>query len=113
LLYFGSGNDDISPPSRYTDAIFAVLLETGEPVWVRQLVTGDAADGGCGVTTAEREANCAGFRVGPPFDTVNGVPGHGGSIKVPGPTSVGGKLFIGSGYAGLVPGNVLPAFGVD
>jgi polyvinyl alcohol dehydrogenase (cytochrome) len=65
------------------------------------------------VTTAEREANCAGFRVGPSFDTVNGVPGHGGSIKVPGPTIVDGMLFIGSGYAGLVPGNVLLAFGVD
>jgi len=47
------------------------------------------------------------------FDTVNGVPGHGGSIDLAGPVVAGGMLFVTSGNGGLVgqPGNVLLAFG--
>jgi polyvinyl alcohol dehydrogenase (cytochrome) len=44
------------------------------------------------------------------------VPGKGGSINGPGPTIVGGKLFMNSGYVvlgGALPGNVLLAFGVE
>lgn len=46
------------------------------------------------------------------FDTVNRVPGKGGSIGAPGPTVAGGMVFVGSGYAVLrgAPGNVLLAF---
>jgi len=49
------------------------------------------------------------------FPTVNGVPGNGGGFGGPGPTIVGGMLYIGSGYAILTgsPGNVLLAFGVE
>src|SRR5262249_3537593 len=49
-----------------------------------------------------------------PFDTVNSVPAHGGSIVSAGPTVAGGMLFIGSGYGVVAdsPGNVLLAFGV-
>jgi polyvinyl alcohol dehydrogenase (cytochrome) len=50
------------------------------------------------------------------FDTVNGVPGHGGGFGGPGgPTIVDGMLFTGSGYSilGGEPGNVLLAFGMD
>jgi polyvinyl alcohol dehydrogenase (cytochrome) len=50
------------------------------------------------------------------YTTVNGVPGKGGSINGPGPTIVGGKLFMNSGYVvlgGALPGNVLLAFGVE
>ena len=46
------------------------------------------------------------------FQTVNHVPGKGGSMGAPGPTVAGGMLFAGSGYvfgAGT-PGNVLLAF---
>jgi polyvinyl alcohol dehydrogenase (cytochrome) len=46
------------------------------------------------------------------FTTVNGVPGHGGSIDGPGAVIVNGMLYINSGYArqGGMPGNVLLAF---
>jgi polyvinyl alcohol dehydrogenase (cytochrome) len=50
------------------------------------------------------------------FTTVNGVPGKGGSMGAPGPTVVGGMLYVGSGYVGVstgLPGNVLLAFSVE
>jgi polyvinyl alcohol dehydrogenase (cytochrome) len=50
------------------------------------------------------------------YTTVNGVPGMGGSINGPGPTIVGGKLFMTSGYSvlgGGPPGNVLLVFGTQ
>ncbi len=56
------------------------------------------------------------FPTNRPFDTVNGVPGHGGAFGGPGgPTIVDGMLFTGSGYSilGGSAGNVLLAFGID
>jgi polyvinyl alcohol dehydrogenase (cytochrome) len=49
------------------------------------------------------------------YQTVDGVPGKGGSIDGPGPVVVGGTLFVNSGYAlfGATGGNVLLAFTVD
>ncbi len=49
------------------------------------------------------------------YDTVNGVPGRGGSLDGPGPAIAGGMLFTNSGYVnnGGMPGNVLLAFSVD
>jgi polyvinyl alcohol dehydrogenase (cytochrome) len=53
------------------------------------------------------------------FDSVNGVPGTGGSMGAAGPTIAGGMLFVGSGYLAnpgpgeAYPGNVLLAFGLD
>jgi polyvinyl alcohol dehydrogenase (cytochrome) len=49
------------------------------------------------------------------YETVNGVPGRGGSIDGPGPVIGGGMVFFNSGYptAGGTPGNVLLAFSVD
>ncbi len=54
------------------------------------------------------------FNTARDFDTVNGVPGRGGSLNGPGPVIAGGMLFSTSGYAYLgtgLPGNVLLAFG--
>ncbi|MFL2936663.1 MAG: PQQ-binding-like beta-propeller repeat protein [Myxococcota bacterium] len=50
-----------------------------------------------------------------PFETINGIKAHGGSIGGPGPTVVGGMVYFGSGYSilGTTPGNVLLAFEVD
>ena len=47
------------------------------------------------------------------FDTVNGVPGHGGSLDGAGPVVAGGMIYTTSGYArnGGMAGNVLLAFG--
>jgi polyvinyl alcohol dehydrogenase (cytochrome) len=48
------------------------------------------------------------------YDTVNGVPGRGGSLNVGGPAISGGMLFVNSGYVqNGMPGNVLLAFSVD
>jgi polyvinyl alcohol dehydrogenase (cytochrome) len=49
------------------------------------------------------------------YDTVNGVPGRGGSLDGPGPAIAGGMIFFNSGYhtAGGMPGNMLLAFSVD
>jgi polyvinyl alcohol dehydrogenase (cytochrome) len=49
------------------------------------------------------------------YQTVNGVPGKGGSLDGPGPVIVNGMLYVNSGYAifGGAPGNVLLAFSVD
>jgi polyvinyl alcohol dehydrogenase (cytochrome) len=49
------------------------------------------------------------------YETVNGVPGHGGSLDGPGPAIGDGMLFVNSGYptAGGMSGNVLLAFSVD
>jgi polyvinyl alcohol dehydrogenase (cytochrome) len=46
------------------------------------------------------------------FDTVNGVPAHGGSMYGPAPVVAGGFVYVSSGYGtfGLRPGNVLLAF---
>jgi polyvinyl alcohol dehydrogenase (cytochrome) len=46
------------------------------------------------------------------YETVNRVPGRGGSIHAAGPAVVGGMVFVNSGYAaGGLPGNVLLALG--
>ncbi len=49
------------------------------------------------------------------YQTVNGVPGHGGSIDGPGPVVAGGMLYLGSGSGlwGGMPGNVLLAYSVE
>jgi polyvinyl alcohol dehydrogenase (cytochrome) len=49
------------------------------------------------------------------FKTVNGRPGHGGSLDGPGPVIAGGMLFVSSGYSqfGGMPGNVLLGFSVE
>ena len=47
------------------------------------------------------------------YQTVNGVPGKGGSLNGPGPVIAGGMVFTNSGYAYLgmgLGGNVLLAF---
>lgn len=50
-----------------------------------------------------------------PFDTVNGVPAHGGGMSSQGFAVADGMLFAGSGYSvtSAHPGNVLLAFGAD
>jgi polyvinyl alcohol dehydrogenase (cytochrome) len=50
-----------------------------------------------------------------PFDTVNKVPGKGGSINGGGPAIANGMVFTNSGYGfvGQADGNVLLAFSVD
>ena len=55
------------------------------------------------------------FNTAQSFETVNGVAAKGGSVRGPGVTVVGGRLFAGSGYGTIagIPGNVLLAFEVE
>ena len=50
-----------------------------------------------------------------PFETVNGIEAHGGSIDVAGVQAVGRMLYVQSGYAlfGELPGNALLAFRIS
>jgi polyvinyl alcohol dehydrogenase (cytochrome) len=50
-----------------------------------------------------------------PYETVNGMPAHGGSLDTGGPTIANGMLFVNSGYGKFFgePGNVLLALSVD
>jgi hypothetical protein len=49
------------------------------------------------------------------FDTVDHVPGKGGSLDVAGTVVAGGMIFVTSGYPqyGGIPGNVLLAFAAE
>lgn len=48
------------------------------------------------------------------FDTINGIPAHGGAIDGPGPVIADGMVYLSSGYAlfGQMPGNVFLAFSI-
>jgi polyvinyl alcohol dehydrogenase (cytochrome) len=55
------------------------------------------------------------FDTARPFDTVNHIEAHGGSLDVGGPVIAGGMMFVVSGYPGFgaMPGNVLLAFSTN
>jgi polyvinyl alcohol dehydrogenase (cytochrome) len=55
------------------------------------------------------------FDTARPFDTVNHIQAHGGSLDVGGPVIAAGMIFVVSGYPGFgaMPGNVLLAFSAD
>ena len=55
------------------------------------------------------------FNTNREFQTLNGVRAGGGAIQGPGPTVVGGMLYLNSGYGDHLgrPGNVLLAFDVQ
>ena len=73
------------------------------------------SDGRLWAVSSEDGHSLWSFDTARPFDTVNGVHAHGGSIAAPGPTVAAGMLFVGSGYGviGGTPGNVLLAFAVQ
>ena len=118
--------------------MFALKLETGERVWYTPAP-------GCGDKSGCSPAQSAAVTVIPgvvfsgaldghlrayatadgrivwdvdtavEYQAVNGVKAKGGSLDGPGPTVVGGTLYVNSGYGmfGEMPGNVLLAFSVD
>ena len=74
------------------------------PGWTeRSVPSRPLTDGNSGNTTPRKKVN-----------TVNGVPGKGGSIGSAGAVVVNGMVFVTSGYIGFLngqPGNLLLAFG--
>lgn len=118
--------------------LYALRLATGEEVW-RWRPKNDCrpADRNCveahsaaisvipgvvfaGTTTGMLRAHSTAdghvlweYNTARDFETVNGVPGKGGSLNGPGPVIAGGMLFTNSGYNYLgmgIGGNVLLAF---
>jgi polyvinyl alcohol dehydrogenase (cytochrome) len=53
------------------------------------------------------------FDTGQEFRTTDGVKAHGGSLNGSGPTIVGGRIYVNSGYTNAMEGNVLLAFSTD
>ena len=118
-----------------TNGIAAVSLEDGEQKWCAPLDTGtDPKVGYSAAVTAIPGVVIAGgsdgslwalatddghtlwkYQTATAFETVNGVPAHGGSIESAGATVAGGMVFVGSGYGVVAesPGNVLLAFGAQ
>ena len=66
VLYFGSSENYSSPADENSDAIFAVDLKTGERLWRKQLLAGDAWNASC-YFGAATHPNCPAER-GPDFD---------------------------------------------
>ncbi|MGH3422999.1 MAG: PQQ-binding-like beta-propeller repeat protein [Streptosporangiaceae bacterium] len=120
--------------------LFALNLKTGEQVWAAAPVLDCGNRAGCSpaqlqavtvipgvVFSGSRDGHIRAYATANgkllwdydtarAFSTVNGLPGHGGSLDGPGPVVAGGMLYVGSGYAvsgGDKPGNVLLAFGLE
>ena len=76
------------------------------------VVFAGASDGGLWALSSSDGHTLWSYATSHPYETVNGVPAHGGSISSAGPTVAEGMLFIGSGYGVVAgtPGNVLLAF---
>ncbi|HYL37516.1 MAG TPA: PQQ-binding-like beta-propeller repeat protein [Bryobacteraceae bacterium] len=128
-------------PGLKPGGIHAVKLDTGEKIWSTPAPELHCAPGSRGCTGAQSAAISSmpgvvfsgsvdghfraystktgeiiwDFNTVQDFETVNRVPGKGGSIDSAGPTIANGMVFTNSGYGqwqGL-PGNVLLAFSVD
>ncbi|HEX4593343.1 MAG TPA: PQQ-binding-like beta-propeller repeat protein [Bryobacteraceae bacterium] len=133
LINFRNGNKP--------GGIHAVKLDTGEKIWSTPAPALNCAPGSKGCTGAQSAAISSmpgvvfsgsvdghfrafsaksgeiiwDFNTVQDYQTVNGVPGKGGSLDSAGPTIADGMVFTNSGYGmwqGL-PGNVLLAFSVD
>ena len=76
------------------------------------VVFSGSVDGHLRAFNAENGGMLWDFDTARDYQTVNGVPGKGGSLDGAGPVVAGGMLFVNSGYArnGGMPGNVLLAF---
>ena len=76
------------------------------------VVFSGAMDGHLRAYSAEEGKIVWDFDTNVDFQTVNGVPAHGGSLGSSGSVIDGNRLYVGSGYGALggVPGNALLAF---
>jgi polyvinyl alcohol dehydrogenase (cytochrome) len=79
------------------------------------VVLSGSVDGHLRAYSSEDGARLWDFDTARDFSTVNGVPGHGGSIDGPGAVVARGMVYVNSGYSRQngMPGNVLLAFGPE
>ena len=132
--YIGTG-DAFSPTP---GGMSAVNLETGERAWyvppqsklcsatdrrcsssqsgaisaIPGIVFSAGGDGGLRAYSSKDGSIVWTFDTNRPFQTVNGVPGNGGTMDASGVVVAGGMLYVNSGYNSIVgrAGNVLLAF---
>ena len=85
------------------------------PTLIPGVVFAGGLDGHARAYDAENGAVLWDFDTKTAFETVNGVPGQGGSIDGPAPVVADGMVYFNSGYAlfGQMPGNVLLAFSAE
>jgi polyvinyl alcohol dehydrogenase (cytochrome) len=97
----------------YPDCSFFYALSSAPTTLPGVVVTG-ALDGRIRAIATADGSELWRYDTMRPFDTVNGVPAHGGSIDSGGAIAVGTMLYIQSGYSAFrqLPGNVLLAFGL-
>lgn len=133
-----AGGYRLVPNPNQGGGLFALNLKTGEQVWAAAPVLDCGNRAGCSpaqsqavtlvpgvVFSGSRDGHIRAyatangkllwdFDTARAFTTVNGRPGHGGSLDGPGPVVAAGMLYVTSGYAqfGGMPGNVLLAFSV-
>lgn len=133
----GDATVDVHPDKEWSPGLYALDLVTGEVVWEVPAPT-DTCEGrpGCHAANSAAPTVIPGvvfaggldgvirahdsgdgsllweFDTVRDYETVNGVPGRGGSIDGPGPVVADGRLFVNSGYGtfGQMPGNVLLVF---
>jgi polyvinyl alcohol dehydrogenase (cytochrome) len=130
---------DVITPQGHPGGLHAVRLSTGEKIWTTAPPELHCTPGAKGCNGAQSAAVSSipgvvfsgsidghlrafqtktgeiiwDFDTVRDYDTVNGVPGKGGSLDSAGPAIANGMVFVNSGYGmwqGL-PGNVLLAFG--
>jgi polyvinyl alcohol dehydrogenase (cytochrome) len=130
---------DVITPLGHPGGLHAVKLSTGEKLWttpppplnctasakgcnsaqsaaissIPGVVFSGSVDGHFRAFLAKTGEIIWDFNTARDFETVNGIPGKGGSLDSAGPVIVNGMVFTNSGYGmwqGL-PGNVLLAFG--
>jgi polyvinyl alcohol dehydrogenase (cytochrome) len=125
--------DDTNP--RAGGGLFALKLETGEQAWfaappdpgclnlfgcsaaqmapptaIPGVVFSGSLDGHLRAYDARDGTVIWDFDTARDFQTVDGVPAHGGSLNGSGPTVVGGMVYVNAGYNNAMGGNVLLAF---
>ena len=79
------------------------------------MIFSGSLDGGLRAYSAETGEIIWMYDANGEFETVNGVPAHGGSINAAGPVVVDGMVYVNVGceFLGSRAGNVLLAFGVE
>ena len=82
------------------------------PTVVRDVVFAPGLDGRVRAFATKDGSELWQFETARPFDTMNGVEAHGGSIDSAGVQVAGRMIYVQSGYSlfGQLPGNVLLAF---
>ena len=93
---FGCSSAQMAPPTSIPGVIFAGSLDG-------HLRAYDTRDG----------AVLWDFDTAQPFQTTNGIRGHGGSLNGAGPAIVSGMVYVNTGYTNAIAGNVLLAFSAD